>query len=78
MGYDWEVLAGVSRSCIDQIQYVGTVSCFHLFDVMVAYGSLIDKRVYITGARGVDPDTEGWTGRTQGDSSETPTPIGRL
>lgn len=48
--HDWEVLAGVSRSCIDQIQYVGTVSCFHLFDVMVAYGSLIDKRVYIRGA----------------------------
>lgn len=43
-------LGSVSRSCIDQIQYVGTVSCFHLFDVMVAYGSLIDKRVYIRGA----------------------------
>ena len=57
-----------SRSCIDQTQYVVAVSCFHLFDVMVVYGSLIDKRVDI---RGVLPDTMGCTGQTQGDSSET-------
>ena len=46
-----------SGSCIDQIQYVVTVSCFHLFDVMVVYGSLIDNKVYI---RGVGPDTMCW------------------
>lgn len=35
---------------IDLIQYVVTVSCFQLFDVMVVYGFLIDRRVYISGA----------------------------
>ena len=29
--------------CIDLIQYVASGSCFHLFDVIVVYGSLIDK-----------------------------------
>ena len=44
--------------CIDWIQYVVTISCFHLFDVMEVYGFIIDKR-------GVDSDTTGCSGQTQ-------------
>lgn len=43
-------VGSVSRSFIDQSHYGATVSCFHLFDVMGAYGSLIDRRVDIRGA----------------------------